>query len=384
VKRFLEKLFSTEPCISFLERSMSMPQDQTLAAKLKSAQLLINSRFIKADPVFFVLANGYSALPNERAGHVLLWGPPGYGKSEITKTFFEGVEVREEELFQLSFGEDSDEAKLLGGLDLATFDRDKVIEYLLDNSFANRPYCIFEEILDAPGVVLCCLKDIFSSGFVRKGKQQYRIKTRFVVACTNMDPHQFSEGDDARAALIQRFPLTQKVWWGTHTASDYLELYRKCYPAHQVLHDVMANICADTNESREGKLKVSPRTSRNGMEAVIRQGRIFGRHSPEKSDFNILEWVEGFELPPETRRKVVAQSFERFGGHIAFAELSDRFSRCVAKFKASTGNMDDLATLSSEATAIGKAVIELKVPDDLFERKQGLLKQIHSATDGKV
>jgi hypothetical protein len=52
---------------------------------------------------------------------------------------------------------------LFGGLDINKFHDEGVLEYLLDNSFMNHEYVVFEEMMDAPDFILEQLKDILSS-----------------------------------------------------------------------------------------------------------------------------------------------------------------------------------------------------------------------------
>jgi hypothetical protein len=53
--------------------------------------------------------------------------------------------------------------RLFGGLDINKFHDEGVLEYLLDNSFMNHEYVVFEEMMDAPDFILEQLKDILSS-----------------------------------------------------------------------------------------------------------------------------------------------------------------------------------------------------------------------------
>jgi hypothetical protein len=64
--------------------------------------------------------------------------------------------------------------RLFGGLDINKFHDEGVLEYLLDNSFMNHEYVVFEEMMDAPDFILEQLKDILSS--FRNGTQVYPIK----------------------------------------------------------------------------------------------------------------------------------------------------------------------------------------------------------------
>lgn len=115
--------------------------------------------------------------------NVILFGKGGFGKSELSELFLrtKGIEP-----FVMSMGSGTNPDRLFGGTDLSHFVGENPsgkLEYLVENSFMNHEYVIFEELFDAPAEVLEELKDILSSGYFRKGSQVFKIKQNllFVV-----------------------------------------------------------------------------------------------------------------------------------------------------------------------------------------------------------
>src|SRR4029078_3038105 len=108
--------------------------------------------------------------------------------------------------------------KLFGGLDLKLFNEEGKIQYLVENSFMNDEFVIFEELFDAPDYILEQLKDILSSGVFRNGTQVFPIKTKLIICCTNKTREQFSKNDSLKA-LMERFPLEHEVKWDSYNAT---------------------------------------------------------------------------------------------------------------------------------------------------------------------
>ena len=144
--------------------------------------------------------------------NVLLWGPPGYGKSEMTQAFFKYYKP-EASVYTMSFGDGMEEAALYGGLDFNALSKSGKLEYFPENSFLNYDFAVFEELFDAPTPVLLSLKDTLTARELRKGTQRFPMKTKAIIGITNKCPEDIATMGDSERALIERFPLVLRVDW---------------------------------------------------------------------------------------------------------------------------------------------------------------------------
>jgi hypothetical protein len=184
----------------------------------KAAKITVENttqKFVFMDKTINILNVGLSTNKN-----VVLYGPGGHGKSEITLDFLKSRGINP---YIITMGTGMTTDRLFGGLDIPIFEKTGKIEYLVDNSFMNHEYVIFEELFDAPDFILEQLKDILSSGTFRNGTQIYDIKTKFIVCCTNRTRDEFSKNMSLKA-LMERFPLELNVIWDNYTEITYNKL----------------------------------------------------------------------------------------------------------------------------------------------------------------
>ena len=177
-------------------------------------------KFVYIDDMIKALNIGFSMNRN-----LIFFGKGGFGKSEITELFFNTKGITP---FVMSMGSGTNPDRLFGGTDLSHFIGDNPtgkLEYLVENSFMNHEYVIFEELFDAPAEVLEELKDILSSGYFRKGSQVFEIKTKFIVCCTNRTREEFAKNASLQA-LLERFPLSFEVKWPDHKRTNYDFLFK--------------------------------------------------------------------------------------------------------------------------------------------------------------
>jgi hypothetical protein len=159
----------------------------------------------------------------ETGKNVILFGKGGYGKSEFTLDFLRehGIEP-----YVMTMGSGMTTDRLFGGMDLKKFNETGKLEYLVENSFMNSEYVVFEELFDAPDFILEQLKDILSSGVFRNGSQIFEIKTKLIICCTNRTREEFSKNNSLKA-LMERFPLELEVKWEQHNRITYENLLNK-------------------------------------------------------------------------------------------------------------------------------------------------------------
>jgi hypothetical protein len=206
--------------------------------------------------------------------NIIMFGPGGYGKSDAAILFHEYLHqkncVKNSQPFIMSFGQGMTEEKLLGGIDMKTFQDSGEINYLLQNAFVEHEVVIFEELWDAFPAVLLILKDILQSKCVRMGNQVLPIKTKMVIACTNRSREEVVE-DASTEALMQRFLFEKEVSWSSHTPGDYRKalLAATGGDADLKIVDAVSNICAESNSD---EYTVSPRTCGKAYKSALING----------------------------------------------------------------------------------------------------------------
>lgn len=162
--------------------------------------------------------------------NVILWGSGGHGKSDITQAFFAEKGITP---FIMTMGTGLTTDRLFGGLDIPTFNSTGKIEYLVENSFMNHEYVVFEELFDAPDFILEQLKDILSSGTFRNGGQTFEIKTKYIICATNRTREEFAKNASLQA-LMERFPLEHNVIWDNYNELSYKTLLESRFGAGNV------------------------------------------------------------------------------------------------------------------------------------------------------
>jgi hypothetical protein len=160
--------------------------------------------------------------------NVILYGPGGYGKSESSLAFFQSKGI---DPYIITLGSGTTVDRLFGGVDLPKFNTTGKLEYLVENSFMNHEYVIFEELFDAPDYILEPLKDILSRGVFTNGNQVFEIKTKLIISCTNKERTEFSKNNSLKA-LMERFPLETKVVWKDHNRITYENLFKTKFGGH--------------------------------------------------------------------------------------------------------------------------------------------------------
>jgi len=174
-------------------------------------------KYVFMDKTFGILEVGLKTEKN-----IVLYGPGGHGKSEYSLEYFYERGINP---YIITMGTGMTTDRLFGGLDIPLLETGK-IEYLVENSFMNHEYVIFEELMDAPDFILEQLKDILSSGVFRNGTQVFPIKTRFIVGCTNKTRDEFSKNASLKA-LMERFPLENNVIWDNYNEASYNTLLER-------------------------------------------------------------------------------------------------------------------------------------------------------------
>jgi MoxR domain in the MoxR-vWA-beta-propeller ternary systems len=271
--------------------------------QLNVLEEILEKKFIKSKEVAFVLATGFLTKKN-----IFLYGRGGHAKSEMVSEFLKFVDPKGKESFVQMCGEGLSEEKLFGGVDLKVLKETGSIQYLVENSFMNKKYVVFEELLDSRLNVLLSLKDILTSGYFRNGDQVFKIKTEMVICLTNRTKQEVSE-DDSIKALLERFPLEQKVEWDSYSASDYQAMFKKLFGED---HTEVAKICAEVNA--QGGF-ISPRTAVHMAQTT----KVMGNDA--LALFNV---PEATIKEIDKRKKTESQKQEIGRLHIALKQLAEK------------------------------------------------------------
>lgn len=239
--------------------------------------------FIKSEKVEDILNLGLATKKG-----VLLYGPPGHGKSEMIRTFL-SFHYNKEDVFIQSFGEGMSEDRLYGGLNFQKFNEEGILEFYPENSFLNKKAVVFEEIFDAPPAVLLSLKDTITSKQLNNGNQVFPMETETLIAATNKHPDEIAQMGDAYAALVERFPLQLEVKWDCYNYYAYRDLLKKVRPGADI--DLVKSISKIIENISEKEL-VSPRKAVHAIDVMLsiekEQGEICA------NDFAYLGYIPGF------------------------------------------------------------------------------------------
>jgi hypothetical protein len=310
---------------------------------------------------------------------VLMWGPPGYGKSEMTMEALKSI-FEQEDIFVQSFSTDMTESRLFGGVDIKVLQESGKQVFLVENSFIKYRVVIFEEIFQAPPELLKSLKDLITSKSLRNGTQQEKMECEIIIGLTNKQPSEIADMGDDEKAIIERFPLQLNVAWESHEAKDYLALFKKVIPVAfpqgpdlnnmaPILAEVLAKI-AKTNTP------ISPRTAVHCLRAIQGAATLRGSESVEKEDLLVLEFIDGLTEFAKTIQTEIEQATER-------ASAEERYKKAETALNDLTWGVEQEKTKKTPSPItflqIAKSLSDfidalsvMKVTNDLKDKKKTL------------
>jgi MoxR-like ATPase len=287
-----------------------------------------------------------------------MYGPGGHGKSELTMAYLaeKGIDP-----YVITMGTGMTTDRLFGGLDIPTFEKTGKIEYLVENSFMNNEYVIFEELFDAPDFILEQLKDILSSKIFRNGTQIFPIKTKFIICCTNRTREEFSKNASLKA-LMERFPLELNVIWDNYNEASYNKLLETKFGQGNV--DPIIPFLLQ--EYHRGGVTISPRVA-------VTAYQVYEECGPDS-----LNFIAEFAKKPA----LITDTLKKYQNTLKFRKLSSDLDAIVRDLQANNLVTDDeknefnngIGLLASNIKDIKK----LTVSDDLAATHASLIK---SATD---
>jgi MoxR-like ATPase len=329
-------------------------QNETLVAEQEFLNIGASTNgFVFMEKTSKILEIGFSTNKN-----LVLYGPGGHGKSEITAAFFADRGINP---YVITMGTGMTTDRMFGGLDIPTFNATGKIEYLVENSFMNHEYVVFEEMFDAPDFILEQLKDILSSGVFRNGTQVFPIKTKFIVCCTNRTREEFSKNMSLKA-LMERFPLELNVIWDNYTDITYNKLLEERFGEGNV-DPIIPFIL---QEYAKAGIVISPRVA-------ITAYAIFEEHGPES-----LGFIAEFAKKPS----IIANSLKSFEAQAKMREAAQKMvDFCSLLDLNALSNSEELGSFTTTLDEYKALVIEfknLKISDDLATPHSELFKEHES------
>lgn len=291
--------------------------EQVLTAGTKPANTGTAS-FVFMDDVKEVLN---IALNNRK--NLILFGKGGYGKSEFTLEYLHenGIEP-----FVQTMGSGINTDRLFGGTDIKKFEETGRIEYLVENSFMNHEFVIFEELFDAPDFILEQLKDILSSKVFRNGSQVFPLKTRTIICCTNKTREEFSKNNSLKA-LMERFPLEHEVKWADHNKITYEKLLMQKFGyADPMLTYIL-------EEYAKAGHTISPRIAITTSELMAHSG------------VDSLKYIADFS----SQKDLLKTSMQKFKSIFEIEELVNAMTTLKQEFESNPMNTTEEIKRASEA-----------------------------------
>lgn len=261
---------------------------------LPEIQKALEKSFVKWEKVGEVLSLAWTLKKP-----CILYGKGGHGKSEMVRAAFSALSKNQEDTFILSFGEGMTEAKLFGGVNLkALNDVDNPrLRFCTEESFLPKKLALFEELFDAPPVVLMALKDTLMDRKLNNGTQVVPMETELLVAATNKDPREISDLGDSAQALIERFPLQLCVEWDNYKEKDFLELFNKVQSKSPVvlgstIKGTLAKLIADAHEKGHW---ISPRQAIVCCDTIRASAILNKRDKASEDDLSSIKFIPGTE-----------------------------------------------------------------------------------------
>lgn len=347
----------TQEILKQIKNNNSLITEKKMKSTTKSVKRNpVAEKFVFMDKTVNVLNVGFSTCKN-----VILYGPGGHGKSEITLDFLKAKGI---DPFIQTMGTGMTTDRLFGGLDIPTFETTGKIEYLVENSFMNHEYVIFEELFDAPDFILEQLKDILSSGVFRNGTQIFPINTKFIICCTNRTRDEFSKNMSLKA-LMERFPLELNVIWDNYTEISYNKLLESKFGVDNV-DPVIPYLL---QEYAKNNITISPRVA-------VTAYQVYDECGPEA-----LSFIAEFAKKPS----LIAEAIKKFESTIKFRDLSAGITDMIDTLnKLPLVSREDEKTYREALRSLEMQLTDIKgltVGDDVANMHAQLVKAATQAKD---
>lgn len=257
------------------QETVTSIRNSVLAMPLSVIQTELGKTFYGMNKVIEALYIGISTGKN-----VILYGPGGFGKTQIVKAFLNFVNVPAPTIIGY---EDMEVDALLGIPNIQKLTEQSIYEVAFEKSvFSNPGVLILEEFLDARPSTAAALKDILTEGGLRQGNKLVESLISSVVICTNKSPDEVSIDDSTAAFYKERFPIRLKVVWNSYTHEDYHDFLKIIKPSQMaeqpLLYDVLAEIASRTDAL------VSPRVVKDASDLLDIHKNI-----------QVLQYIDGLD-----------------------------------------------------------------------------------------
>jgi MoxR-like ATPase len=329
-----------------------------MATARKTKQVESTASGVAADFVFMEKSLNILDIGLKTGKNIILYGPGGHGKSELTTAYLAEKGITP---YVITMGTGMTTDRLFGGLDIPTFEKTGKIEYLVENSFMNQEYVIFEELFDAPDFILEQLKDILSSKVFRNGTQIVPIKTKFIICCTNRTREEFSKNMSLKA-LMERFPLELNVIWDNYTEVTYNKLLETKFGKGNV-DPIIPYLL---QEYHKAGVTISPRVA-------VTAYTVYEECGPDS-----LSFIAEFAKKPA----LIADTLKKYQSTLKFRKLSSELDALIAILSKNTlsdkSEKDKFAKDLDLVAALIREIKKLTVNDDLATNHANLIK---SASD---
>ena len=182
----------------------------------------LNKQFVFMGDTIKLLGSSYYATMVEgvRQANILLYGPGGYGKTDIIKAMLKSLGVPDSEIFSRALNQETRAQDLFGPINMEKYMKGEY-SISVENSIMAKQVVILEEGLDAP---------VISDGFYRDGTTVIPSRCKLIILLTNKAPEQFNSEPSAQALLGERFLYQAEVSWKSHDYEDYLAMFNAVFP----------------------------------------------------------------------------------------------------------------------------------------------------------
>jgi hypothetical protein len=351
----------------------------TTATDFRTIKATLEKRFIMVDDTARVLSLALSGCKN-----TIIYGPTGHAKSAMVDYLLAELGLAGESFVQF-FGESTQLADVLGGLNFEKFDKERILEYYPERSFLNRRIAVFEELFDAPTSVLVALKDCLTAKALRNGHQYFPSKVETIICLTNKDPKQIASlGDDVQA-LVERFPLQLNLKWERYDAAAYLEMFQKV--DHYLFQDgppfngslkQLAHILGDA--SSQGNI-IPPRTAVYAAQVAQAAAKMVGAKEVRPEDLRVLQHVSGLENRCKNLSEEIARAQVKAELDEKIKELTSRRDVLLKQLNGESTKPLERLKIAKGAEALLVDLNNLKVTDDYVSAYEQLKNHVTSIKD---
>jgi hypothetical protein len=310
--------------------------------ELSEVQKSISTKFYNVNDIVAFLYNVILT-----GGNGILYGPGGFGKSEITKAFFEFYGITP---FVVVGHSGTDVESLLGIPNIKKLTEESIYEIAFENSiFNNAGILIFEEFLDVKPSVAAALKDIITEGGYRRGDVFIPSKIGSIFICSNKSPEEVTIDFSTGAFYKERFPYSKYVVWDNYSAKSYLNLfklvYKNKYEEDESAFKLVAELCSSScNES----VIISPRMAFSAMNLFLL--------NKDLDVFNMIASLDTRKLDDIKLRLRLERQYEILNSK--FITLN----KLISEFEIT--NLKDSAFIITFATTIKDEALKYKVENE--------------------